>query len=232
MKYCMANCRLRKTFITFCNYTKFKVTFVHIKANTLLLILLCNHNYRQDEGLKKIRPQDKSSFQRHSERFGSVQVIIWAGARKTFTAGRLLDHTEAETPRRASQVSLIAAYMETSGNTLTDYIHTARGFVHFLMKRSKYVVIYVILNCCYSGQTTQLGPRRCSHYLNLSFLGSQRFRGFSNLRICSMARERNLLLFVMWVCPKERSMKTVVLYLLYSLFLILKQLTDVMLITQ
>lgn len=195
MKYC----RHRKTFITFCNCTKVNVTFVHMKANTLLLLLLlCNHNYRQDDGLKKIRPQDKSSFQRDRERSRSVQVIVWVRARKTFTAGRLLAHTDRR--EVCDQDSLIAAYMQTSRiNTWTDGTHTAHGFVHFLLKRSKYLVIYVILNSCYSGQTTGLEPKRCSHeellHLNLNLLGNQGCWGYSNF-----ARQWNVLLFVL--CSK------------------------------
>ena len=99
VKYLMTNHRLRKTFITFCNCTKSNVTFVHMKANTLLLslllFLLCNHNQRQNDGSQKTRPWDRSSFQRHRERSRAGQVTISTRAGETLTAGGLLrTHTE------------------------------------------------------------------------------------------------------------------------------------------
>lgn len=47
---------LRKTFITFWNCTKFNVTFVHIKADTL-----CNRNYRQDKATRRDTPRAESN---------------------------------------------------------------------------------------------------------------------------------------------------------------------------
>lgn len=50
VKCCMTNYIIKQTFITFCNCSKFNVTFVHMKASTLLL--LPNHN-TGDYGLKR-----------------------------------------------------------------------------------------------------------------------------------------------------------------------------------
>lgn len=57
----------------------------------------------------------------------------------------MLDHTDLRTPRRAPQVSLIAAYMQTAAKVMTiDFLseqnketddkQRAHGFMHFLLK--------------------------------------------------------------------------------------------------
>lgn len=88
---------LRKHLLHSVSVQKVNVTVVHRVAS----IILCNHNYRQDVCVGRVRPQDKRSLKSTE----GVQVIL-----NPSTAGRLLDHMH--------QTSTIAAWMETqSKNT-------------------------------------------------------------------------------------------------------------------
>lgn len=190
----MTNCRLRKTFITFCNCTKFNVTFVHMKANTLLL-LLCNHNYKQDDGVKKIRPRDKSSYQRRRER--DPAQSRWSSElepeKHSQQAGCWITQTEdtEESVAGFPHCSIYADKQDKHFNRWHTYIQHM-DLSMSSMKCSKYLVIYVILNSCYSGQTTQLEPkRRWQRVVYLNF--NQKCWG--HFRICSLARKWNSLLY-------------------------------------